>query len=145
MTMFEMVRGFHEKFGLPTAAHPGKSRHWSPPRMVDHDTFLFRLQFLQEELNELLKDYRAGDLPGVADALADLVYVALGTAHMFGIPLDHVFQEVQRANMQKERASGSGDARSKRGSALDVVKPAGWTPPNVRGVLEEFGWKEAPR
>jgi predicted HAD superfamily Cof-like phosphohydrolase len=134
MTEFQMVGEFHSKFGLQTAGE-------SPPAAVDPDTFMFRYQFLLEELHELLAAYRRGDLPGVADALADLVYVAHGTAHMMRVPLDRVFSEVQRANMEKVRASGSDDGRSKRGSALDVVKPHGWTPPDVAGVLRLHGWK----
>lgn len=130
-TNFESVGKFHEKFGLPTS---GKK---SCPMIVDSETFLFRYQFLQEELNELLRAYRSRDLAEVADAIVDLVYVALGTAHMFQIPFDEVFAEVQRANMQKERAAGSNDHRSKRASNLDVVKPAGWQPPDVQKIIDE--------
>ncbi len=132
-TMFEMVGEFHTKFGLSVTGRDGNL-----PHRLDNEAFLFRYQFLQEELQEMLKDHRAGDLAGVADAIADLVYVALGTAHLYGIPLDHVFAEVQRANMSKERSAGSSDPRSKRGSSLDVVKPAGWTPPDVDKVLREY-------
>ena len=134
---FDSVGRFHSKFGLPVAT-PG-----SVPRIVDDSTFLFRYQFLQEELQELLRAHRAGDLAEVADALVDLVYVALGTAHMYGVPFDEVFAEVQRANMSKERASGDGDGRSKRGSGLDVVKPEGWTPPDVAGAIAR--WSSAER
>lgn len=128
-TPFEMVGEFHRRFGLTTADD-------GPPATVDAETFMFRLQFLGEELLELLSAYRAGDLVGVADALSDLEYVVCGTAHMFHIPLDAVTREVHRANMRKVRSDGPSDARSKRGSGLDVVKPEGWTPPDVEGVLE---------
>lgn len=132
MSMFRDVGVFHEKFGLPVAGE-------FPPTVLDPEAFMFRYQFLQEELHELLGAHRAGDLAGVADALADLVYVALGTAHFYGIPFDDVFAEVQRANMSKERAADVSDPRSKRGSGLDVVKPEGWTPPDIRAVLEGAG------
>lgn len=133
MTQFESVGEFHRKFGLATA---GDGR---PPEVLDHDTFLFRYQFLAEELHELLEAHRDRDLARVADSLADLVYVALGTAHLCGLPFDEVFEEVQRANMAKERATGPRDPRSRRGSALDVVKPEGWRPPDVAGVLQRYG------
>ncbi len=129
-TEFQMVGDFHRKFGLGVA---GETAY--PAKVLDDQTFLFRYQFLLEELHELLAAHRAGDVAGVADALADLVYVALGTAHLAGIPFDRVFEEVQRANVTKERAAGGGDSRSKRGSGLDVVKPAGWTPPDVAGTI----------
>lgn len=131
---FELVGDFHKKFGLKETVTEGAG----PPAIVDYETFLFRYQFLQEELQELLKAYRAKDLPGIADALADLVYVALGTAHLMLIPFDEVFEEVQRANMQKERSKSDGDPRSKRASLLDVVKPEGWRPPDVAGVLARY-------
>jgi len=129
MTDFERVGEFLAKFGLPVHVGDG------PPQLIDAEAFMFRYQLLLEELGELLLAYRAGDLAGVADALVDLSYVTLGTAHMFGLPFDAVFAEVHRANMQKERASGDGDGRSKRGSSLDVVKPRGWTPPDVAAAI----------
>ena len=128
---FDQVGQFHRKFGLRVSGD-------SPPSIIDEDTFLFRFQFLLEELQELMKAHRGDDLPGVADALADLVYVALGTAHMYGIPFDEVFQEVQNANMRKERARDSKDPRSKRSSSLDIVKPSGWLPPDIHGVLTRW-------
>lgn len=130
MTDFDSVGEFHRKFGLPVAGV-------IPLDVIDDESFLFRYQFLLEELQELIQAHRDRDLVGVADALADLVYVALGTAHMYGIPFDEVFAEVQRANLSKERTSGSTDRRSKRGSDLDVVKPEGWRPPDISDVLSQ--------
>lgn len=126
ISQFDMVGLFHKKFGLPTA-------DTQPLGMIDNDAFKFREGFLQEELDELGDAHYAGDLAGVADALADLVYVALGTAHMYGIPFDKVFEVVHAANMKKVRAASA--MESKRSSQLDVVKPAGWLPPDVGGVL----------
>ena len=131
MSDFESVGEFNKKFGLPVAGE-------FLPQRIDDQTFLYRYQHLQEELSELLKAHRAGDVVGVADALADLVYVALGTAHFYGIPFDEVFIEVQRANMAKERATSETDPRSKRGSKLDIVKPEGWKPSDIRGILTWF-------
>jgi dCMP deaminase len=128
MTDFEMVGEFHRKFGLPVSGP-------AEPSVPDDDTLGFRLRFLREELAELEEASQRGDLEGFADALADLVYVAHGTAHLAGIPMDPVFREVHRANLSKERAAGASDPRSRRGHALDVVKPAGWRPPDVAGVL----------
>lgn len=90
-TNFESVGLFNEKFGL------GRQDEGSIPSLLGDELFLFRCQFLLEELHELISSHRSGDLPGIADALADLVYVALGTAHLCRIPFDEVFEEVQRA------------------------------------------------
>lgn len=138
MSDFKSVGEFHKKFRLPVSGDLVYSTV-IPPHMIDDATFLYRYQHLQEELHELLRSHRDKDLPGIADALVDLVYVALGTAHFYGIPFDEVFAEVQRANMSKERATGAGDPRTKRKSAFDVVKPAGWIPPDITGILNRAG------
>jgi predicted HAD superfamily Cof-like phosphohydrolase len=127
---FDDVGDFHRKFDLPTS-------YDGPAEFIGEGAFKFRYGFLQEELREMKESHDRGDLAGVADALADLVYVALGTAHMYRIPFDEVFAAVQEANMKKERASSAYDERSKRGSSLDVVKPKGWTPPDIQAILDE--------
>lgn len=84
-----------------------------------------RIAFMEEEIEELGQAYIEKDLVGVADALADLVYVAIGTAHMMGIPFDEVFKVVHAANMQKVRGM------TKRGMVYDAVKPEGWVGPEA--------------
>ena len=130
MDLFADVGRFHEKFELP---HFPQARLIMPPA----DVFGFRFKFMNEELMEFFDAFVANDLAGMADALADLVYVALGTAHLCGLPFNEVWAEVQRANMTKERRTqdGSLDPRSKRKHSLDVVKPAGWKPPDIAGIL----------
>lgn len=127
---FNDVRLFHEKFGL--SIHPSTA-----PRLLDQEVFNFRLRFLEEETIEFIRNHTHGNLAEAGDALVDLVYVALGTAHMMGLPFDLMWRLVQEKNMQKERANGHNDPRSKRGSRLDVVKPAGWTPPDHRPIIEK--------
>jgi len=53
-----------------------------------------------------------------------------------GLPWQVLWNEVQRANMTKQRASSDG-SDSKRRTSLDVVKPPGWQPPDVAGILEK--------
>jgi predicted HAD superfamily Cof-like phosphohydrolase len=137
MTNFDAVGDFHRKFNLPTTRHDRKSE------LVDQETFDYRVKFLTEELIELKDSYEAGDLAGVADALADLIYVAYGTAHFFGIPLDDVFAAVQQANMAKVPHTPD-DEGHKRGEKETITKPAGWTPPDVAGVLMRHGTKLPP-
>jgi len=154
MTNYEDVGEFHHKFDLPSS-HYGNVR----PQMVSNDLMLFRIHFLEEELQEL-KDavgYETTavyaddtivkvvssvsndwDLAEVFDALLDITYVAMGTSHLFGFPWEEGWDEVQRANITKVRAARQED--SKRGSIWDVVKPPGWVAPNVGGVLENYGW-----
>lgn len=127
--LFKDVGDFHRKFDLP--AYPSTEG----PTFLDKEAFDFRVKFMHEELIEFIADHAAGDMAGAADALADLVWVALGTAHMMRIPFDDIWAEVVRANMEKVRATGDGDPRSKRGSRLDVVKPEGWQAPDHRKAL----------
>ena len=118
------VAAFHEKFGVP---------HAKVPSFLDGHAQGFREKFMQEELDEFKDDCIAGNMEGAADALVDLVYVAMGTAHMMGLPWQKLWDEVQRANMSKMRAQTVGD--SKRGTLLDVIKPVGWRAPDHAGAL----------
>lgn len=126
MSSFDAVKQFHYKVlgiedTLPTFVLPVK--------------FSQRVAFLEEEIEELGQAYINEDLVGVADALADLVYVALGTAHMMGIPFDKVFKVVHAANMQKLRGM------TKRGMVYDAIKPEGWVGPEaeIAAILKEAG------
>lgn len=133
-TNFDDVGLFHGKFDLPVA-------DGDMPVQLDVETFAYRNEFLAEELKEFGLAYDAGDLPDQADALVDLVYVALGTAHMMNLPWQELWDEVQRKNMQKVRSTGADDARGKRKNNLDVVKPEGWTAPAIGEILRSHGWE----
>lgn len=134
---FDDVGLFHSKFGLPFVDTP---QNIAGPREVDEELMRFRIKFMREELQEFEDAYATGDEAGMFDALLDLVYVAMGTAHLRGYPWKSGWDEVQRANMTKERAAPDG-SNSKRGSSWDVVKPDGWTPPRIDEVLAMFGFR----
>lgn len=53
-------------------------------------------------------------------------------------PLDSAWDEVQRANMSKERAKPDA-SDSKHKSSQDIVKPEGWTSPDIDKVVN---WHE---
>jgi predicted HAD superfamily Cof-like phosphohydrolase len=124
LDQFDLVKAMHEKFGIPLQAQPG---------MLDEDTMHFRLEFLDEELNEIIDAWEAGDLEEIADGLIDLIIVALGTAAMMGLPFNEMFQEVHEANMRKVRVEHAGE--SKRGHGFDLKKPVDWQGPNLRKFL----------
>jgi len=119
---------FHKKFRRKPAKKPS---------FLEIQEFEFRLKFIQEEIDELVKAYAEKDLADYADAWVDIVYVALGGAHLSGLPFDRLWAEVQKANMKKKRASSAGD--SARGYACDIVKPKSWKPPQITRVLEAHG------
>lgn len=111
-----------------------------PPHLIPAMTMNFRLKFLQEELTELREGYEADDLPAIADALVDLIVVALGTAALHDLPFNELWDEVQRANMDKQ--VGEGHKARNEYSRVDLVKPQGWRPPAISRILREAGWKK---
>ena len=60
-----------------------------------------RIDLIKEELDELTEAMKNKELLEVADALTDILYVAYGAGHAFGIDLDKCFEEVQNSNMSK--------------------------------------------
>lgn len=96
------------------------------PHMLNIDDQRRRLVHILEEVDELKESFVDCDLVGAADALVDLVYVAMGTAYEMGLPFDELWRIVHHANMSKRRGM------SKRGFAFDLVKPEGWVDPKVK-------------
>ncbi|GGM12035.1 hypothetical protein GCM10011594_34860 [Nakamurella endophytica] len=117
------VRRFHEAFGLPVRRRPSAE--------VDAREAALRTALIEEEVGELRAAAEAGDVVGVADALADIVYVAYGTAHVYGIDLDAVLDEVHASNMTKLGADGRPVYRADG----KVLKGPGYRRPDVSGVL----------
>ena len=73
------------------------------------------------------------------DALVDLVYVALGTAHIQNFDFEAAWKRVHEANMQKVLAKDlptyvQGKAWRDK-SPMDVVKPHGWIAPSLEDLL----------
>jgi predicted HAD superfamily Cof-like phosphohydrolase len=83
---------FHEVFDLTRQAAPGPV----PAEIAD-----IRQRLLDEEVDEVAQAVHGGNLAEIAHELADVVYVAYGTALAYGIDLDVVLGEVHRANMSK--------------------------------------------
>lgn len=127
------VRAFHDRFGI---INP------STPHFLNKEAQEFRVKFMKEELQEFQDSYEVEDMHGAADALVDLAYVVHGTALMMGIPWAELWKEVQKKNMEKQRAKSADE--SKRGSKLDVIKPEGWTPPNHVKALGSGPWPFTP-
>ena len=60
-----------------------------------------RIDLIEEELQELKDAIDKKDLKETVDALTDILYVAYGAGHAFGVNLDKCFEEVQNSNMSK--------------------------------------------
>lgn len=126
------VGDFHRAYGLPVRT--------APTAAIGPEQVALRQALIEEEVRELADAARLGDVVGVADALADIVYVAYGTAHVYGIDLDAVLDEVHSSNMTKLGADG----RPVRRADGKVLKGPDYRPPDVRGVLARAGVVPAP-
>jgi predicted HAD superfamily Cof-like phosphohydrolase len=93
-----------------------------------------RQRLLREEYIEWLTAVSERDMVETADALADMVYIIVGTALEFGIPLDRVWNEVHRSNMAKVDPE---TGRVKRRDDGKILKPQNWTAPDVAGALAQ--------
>lgn len=147
------VGDFQKKFGMD-------KHESDRPGFMEMDLALFRFNFLQEELNEAahahglvmgedgiwkqphetVPDWEPS-YKGLAECLdghIDLLYILVGNLRLMGFHAtmppcgfdraSMAWHKVQVANMSKERALAP--EQSKRFSTYDIVKPAGWTPPD---------------
>jgi predicted HAD superfamily Cof-like phosphohydrolase len=69
------------------------------------------------------------DLEGVVDGCADISVVTVGTLIAFGVDDEPVLREVDEANLRKFEP---GSYMREDGK---WIKPPGWTPPDIEGVL----------
>lgn len=138
--MEQMVMDFHAKQGqeqstlTPVRGAGTKGNLWAAHLACEtHSRFLYdrtnlnlyRAHLMLQELSEVLEALHFGRTVELADGLADLVYVAIGTAVQFGIPFDPVFLEVHRSNMSKDNV-----LETNRG------KGRTYSPPDIEGVLD---------
>lgn len=120
-SMFQSVIDFQTAFG---------QRVGERPEFPDANERQMRLKLLTEEFEEYLAAEADNDIVELADALADIIYIACGTAASYGIDLDEVFKEVHRSNMAKLV-----DGKVIRREDGKILKPEGWTPPDIKSVL----------
>lgn len=93
-----------------------------------------RIRLHREETEELVEAIEAGDRAAIAAELADVVIVAYGTAHSYGIPLDRAIEAVMGANFAKIGPDGQKHYRADG----KLLKPPGWRPADVAAVLAEY-------
>lgn len=121
--MFNSVVDFQNAFGQLVSI---------TPEFPDKETRELRMRLLSEEFQEYMTAEKEDDFVEVADALADLIYIACGTAASYGIPLNAIFEEVHRSNMAKLV-----DGKPLKREDGKVIKPEGWTPPDIEGVIKK--------
>ncbi|MBV1942887.1 hypothetical protein KUF83_41115 [Streptomyces sp. BV286] len=126
-----LVREFHRAFGLGIRATPTDVS----PELAAH-----RAELLAEEAAEVAEVSVSGPLDRLAHELADVVYIAYGTALVHGIDLDAVIAEIHRANMTKLGPDG----RVGRRADGKVLKGEHYRAPDVSDVLRKQGWEPPP-
>ena len=122
-----LVREFHRAFGLDVRGTPTEVS----PRLAAH-----RGELLAEEAAEVAEVSVSGPLDRLAHELADVVYVAYGTALVHGSDLDAVIAEIHRSNMTK---LGPGGQVTRRDDGK-VLKGEHYEAPDVSAVLRRQGW-----
>ena len=80
---------------------------------------------ISEEFNELIASTtKVDDL----DALIDILVVTIGAIHSLGVDAEGAWKEVMSTNFAKiDKQTG----RVRKREDGKVLKPAGWTPPNL--------------
>jgi predicted HAD superfamily Cof-like phosphohydrolase len=117
------VAAFHRAFQRPVRRQPSAE--------IDPALARLRVDLVQEEVSEFVAASEQGDLVGIADALADIVYVVYGTALTYGIDLDAVLAEVHRSNMSKLGRDGKPVLREDG----MVLKSDRYVPPDIASAL----------
>lgn len=86
-----MLHEFHEKFG------------GAINQPITEQLKELRIELIDEEFLEVIDELDAPkiDKAKLTKELADLLYVVIGAATTFGLPLEEAFKEVHRSNMSK--------------------------------------------
>jgi len=136
---FKQVVNFHKKFYLFNSDYAilpkGNNLYGQAARFIrGEDLRQLRRDLLEEEFQEYMVAESADDIAGVADALADIIVIALGTAASYGIPIHAVFEEVMKTNFAKLDENG----RPRYREDGKLLKPEGWEEPNIKSILGRF-------
>ena len=90
------------------------------------------LSLIDEEHQELLEAVEADNLVEQLDALIDILVVTIGAIHSAGFDGEGAWKEVMATNFAKvDRETG----RVRKREDGKVLKPQGWTPPDLTGYL----------
>lgn len=91
------------------------------------------MKLIKEEYEELILAFANRDIVEIADACADLKWVIEGLEHTLKIPQQDVWDEVARSNLAKISSNGKVMKREDG----KVLKPEGWTPPDIKSILKK--------
>ena len=87
---------------------------------------------IEEEFKELQESY---DMEGELDALIDILVVTIGAIHSAGFDAEGAWKEVMSTNFAKIDKD-TGKVRKREDGK--VLKPVGWSPPNLTPYLRKL-------
>jgi predicted HAD superfamily Cof-like phosphohydrolase len=87
----------------------------------------------EEFMNEFFPAIDKRDLAAIAQEGVDVIVTVIGTLWAFGIDPEPIWNAVHRANMAKVGPDG----KVKKRFDGKVLKPEGWTAPDIEGELEK--------
>lgn len=134
-TEYDQVKQFHLTMGLPVGFISD----------LKLDGITRRINLINEEVNEELMpvlkkvETAQGHMTleqkvEILDAIIDACYVLKGLAVEMGLPYDTAFALVQQSNMAKIHPDGT----VKRREDGKILKPDGWQPPNLFGLMNQL-------
>jgi predicted HAD superfamily Cof-like phosphohydrolase len=95
--------------------------------------YMLYYTLIKEEVAELMAAYKTNDQIEQLDALIDILVVTIGAIHSMGADAEGAWNEVMRTNFAKID-SATGKVTKRRDGK--VLKPEGWTPPELRQFLK---------
>jgi len=98
------------------------------------DQFNLYVTLIEEEANELADAITAHDQVETVDALIDILVVTIGALHSMGADAEGAWKEVINTNFAKIDKE-TGKVRKREDGK--VLKPVGWTPPNLEPYLKK--------
>ena len=116
-----LVSEFHDGMGHPVEMIPG---------LPEDNIRELRKKLIKEETDELLEAMDTMDLGHIAKEMADLIFVIIGAALVYGIPITRAFIEVCKSNMTKITDMLVFDEDGK------LMKPDTYKEPDMNSLIE---------
>jgi len=124
---FKDMQAMHKKYGVDEWMKKEKNSDWSRLNKFMN----FRIKMMQEELDETKAAFKNKDQEEMVDGIIDMCVFAIGTLEVFGVDANKAWDEVYKANMNKE--VGIKEGRPNPLGLPDLVKPEGWEGPTHKG------------
>ena len=100
---------------------------------MNDEQFKMYCNLITEEYTELSEAITAGDKVETLDALVDILVVTIGAINSMGADGEGAWREVMATNFAKiDRQLG----KVRRRDDGKILKPEGWTPPNLAKFLK---------